>query len=215
LTAEIRQIHATSKGTYGSPRVYAELRDNGTEIGRRRVTRLMRQADIVGLHKRRWRKTTVVDPAAERARDLIGRDFAPGPITDRRYVGDITYIPTWEGFAYLATVIDLASRRAVGWSIANHMRTEFVEDSLKIAFVQRRPERGVIFHTDRGSQTELKPAVATPRRRRWRMRVRDRQRAVFNYIEGWYNTRRRHSSLGYKSPAVFEAINQSVDRQAA
>jgi transposase InsO family protein len=152
LTAEIIEIHATSKGTYGSPRVHAELVDNGREIGRRRVTRLMAQAGIVGLHKRRFRKTTVVDPAAERARDLVGRDFAPGLVTDRRYVGDITYIATWEGFAYLATVIDLGSRRVVGWAIASHMRTSLVEDALRMAFVQRRPERGVIFHSDRGSQ---------------------------------------------------------------
>jgi transposase InsO family protein len=93
----------------------------------------------------------VPDPATERARDLIGCDFAPGPVTDRRYVGDITYIATWEGFAYLVTVIDLASRRVVGWAIANHMRTELVEAGLKMTFVQRRPERGLIFHTDRGS----------------------------------------------------------------
>jgi hypothetical protein len=149
LVAEIRQ---TSGGTYGSPRVHAELSDRGRGVGRRRVTRLMRSHGVVGRHKRRWRTTTVVDPAAERARDLIQRDFATGQVTDRRYVGDITYIATWEGFAYLATVIDLASRRVVGWAIANHMRTSLVEDALRMAFVQRRPERGVIFHTDRGSQ---------------------------------------------------------------
>jgi transposase InsO family protein len=247
LTAEIRQIHATSKGTYGSPRVHAELRDNGAEVGRRRVSRLMRESGIVGLHKRRWRKTAVVDPAAERARDLIGRDFAPGPMTDRRYVGDITYLATWEGFCYLATVIDLASRRVVGWSIASHMRTELVEDALRMAFVQRRPARGLIMHTDRGSQytsgdfarlardngvvlsvgmkgecwdnAVAESFFATIKRelietRPWPTRV-GLERAVFDYIEGWYNTRRRHSSLGYKSPAVFEAISHNVDRQAA
>ena len=247
LTAEIRQIHATSGGTYGSPRVHAELVDNGREVGRRKVTRLMARAGIEGRHKRRWRKTTVADPAAERARDLIQRNFAPGPVTDRRYVGDITYIATWEGFAYLATVIDLASRRVVGWAIANHMRTELVEDALKMAFVQRRPGRGVIFHTDRGSQytsgdfarlardngvvlsvgmkgecwdnAVAESFFATIKRelietRPWPTRA-GLQRAVFNYIEGWYNTRRRHSSLGYKSPAAFEAINQNVDRQVA
>jgi hypothetical protein len=155
LVAEIRQIHQTSGGTYGSPRVHAELSDRGRGVGRRRVTRLMRSHGVVGRHKRRWRTTTVVDPAAERARDLIQRDFATGQVTDRRYVGDITYIATWEGFAYLATVIDLASRRVVGWAIANHMRTSLVEDALRMAFVQRRPERGVIFHTDRGSQGEF------------------------------------------------------------
>ena len=247
LIAEIIEIHATSKGTYGSPRVHAELRDNGRNVGRRKVTRLMATAGIVGRHKRRFRKTTVVDPQAERARDLIQRDFAPGPGIDRRYVGDITYIATWEGFAYLATVIDLSSRRVVGWAIANHMRTELVEDALRMAFVQRRPERGVIFHTDRGSQytsgdfarlardngvqlsigmkgecwdnAVAESFFATIKRelidtRPWPTRV-GLERAVFDYIEGWYNTRRRHSSLGYKSPAAFEAINRNAARQAA
>ena len=247
LTAQIIEIHATSKGTYGSPRVHAELVDNGHEVGRRKVTRLMAKAGIEGRHKRRFRKTTVADPAAERARDLIQRDFAPGPATDRRYVGDITYIATWEGFAYLATVIDLASRRVVGWAIANHMRTSLVEDALRMAFVQRRPERGVIFHTDRGSQytsgdfaqlakdngvvlsvgmngecwdnAVAESFFATIKReliesRPWPT-VAGLTRAVFDYIEGWFNTRRRHSSLGYKSPAAFEAINRSAARQAA
>jgi putative transposase len=155
LTAEIRRIHATSGGTYGSPRVHAELVVTDARLADDESTLLMAQSGIEGCHKRRWRKTTVVDPAAERNRDLIQRDFTPGPATDRRYVGDITYIATWEGFAYLATVIDLASRRVVGWALANHMRTELVEDALRMAFVQRRPPRGVIFHTDRGSQTGL------------------------------------------------------------
>ena len=247
VTGEIRQIHAMSGGTYGSPRVHSALRDNGREIGRRRVTRLMRQAGIEGRHKRRWRTTTVVDPAAERARDLIQRDFSTGTVTDRRYVGDITYIATWEGFAYLATVIDLASRRVVGWAIANHMRTSLVEDALRMAFVQRRPLRGLIFHTDRGSQytsgdfarlardngvqlsvgrtgvcwdnAVAESFFATIKRelietRPWPTRA-GLERAVFDYIEGWYNTRRKHSSLGYKSPAAYEAINRNADRQAA
>ena len=158
-----------------------------------------------------------------------------------------TYIATWEGFAYLATVIDLASRRVVGWAIANHMRTSLVEDALRMAFVQRRPERGVIFHTDRGSQytsgdfaqlakdngvvlsvgmkgecwdnAVAESFFATIKRelietRPWPTRA-GLEHAVFNYIEGWYNTRRRHSSLGYKSPAAFEAINENTGRQAA
>jgi transposase InsO family protein len=247
LTAEIREIHATSGGTYGSPRVHAELCDRGRGVGKQRVTRLMRSGGVVGRHKRRFRTTTVPDPAAERARDLIQRDFATGGETDRRYVGDITYIATWEGFAYLATVIDLASRRIVGWSIADHLRTSLVEDALRMVFVQRRPDRGVIFHADRGSQytsgnlarlahdngvvlsvgrtgvcwdnAVAESFFATIKRelvetRPWPTRA-GLERAVFDYIEGWYNTRRRHSSLGYKSPAAFEAINRHADRQAA
>jgi transposase InsO family protein len=247
FTAEIVAIHATSRGTYGSPRVHAELVDQGHEIGRRRVTRLMAKAGIEGRHKRRFRKTTVADPGAERARDLIQRDFATGPVTDRRYVGDITYIATWQGFAYLATVIDLASRRVVGWAVADHMRTELVEDALRMAFVQRRPDRGVIFHSDRGSQytsgnfarlaadngcqlsvgmrgecwdnAVAESFFATIKRelietRPWPT-IAGVRRAVFDYIEGWFNTRRRHSSLGYKSPAAFEAINRNAAVQAA
>ena len=120
--------------------------------GRRRVTRLMRLAGLEGRCKKRWRKTTVADPEAEAAKDLIQRHFGPGAEIDRRYVGDITYIATWEGWAYLATVIDLASRKVVGWSLADHMRTELVEDALTMAFANRAPEEGVIFHSDRGCQ---------------------------------------------------------------
>ncbi len=152
LTSKITAIHTTSRGTYGSPRVHAELRRQGVCCGRRRVRRLMRRAGLEGRCKKRWRKTTVPDPAAERAKDLIQRHFGPCTELDRRYVGDITYVMTWEGWAYLATVIDLASRRVVGWALADHMRTELVEDALKMAFLTRRPEKGVIFHSDRGSQ---------------------------------------------------------------
>ena len=166
---------------------------------------------------------------------------------DRRYVGDITYISTWEGWAYLATVIDLASRRVVGWALADHMRTELVEDALTMAFANRAPQRGVIFHSDRGCQytsgdfAELARAngvvlsvgrkgecwdnavaesfFATIKRelidtRSWPTRIGLR-RAVFEYIEGWYNTRRLHSTLGYLSPARYEAVHHNADRQAA
>jgi transposase InsO family protein len=116
------------------------------------VTRLMRLAGLEGRCKKRYRKTTTPDPAAERARDLIEREFGPCEEIDRRYVGDVTYISTWQGWAYLATVIDLASRKVVGWALAAHMRTELVEAALSATFVNRRPPAGVIFHTDRGSQ---------------------------------------------------------------
>ncbi len=112
----------------------------------------MRLAGLEGRCKKRWRTTTLADPDAEAAKDLIQRHFGPGTELDRRYVGDITYIATWEGWAYLATVIDLASRRVVGWALADHMRTELVTDALTMAFANRAPERGVIFHSDRGRQ---------------------------------------------------------------
>jgi transposase InsO family protein len=152
LTDQITQIFNESKGTYGSPRVHQELGHRGVTCGRRRVTRLMRIAGLEGRCKKRWRKTTVADPEAEAAKDLIQCHFAPCAEIDRRYVRDITYIATWEGWAYLATIIDLASRKVVAWSLADHMRTELVEEALTMAFANRAPQEGVIFHSDRGCQ---------------------------------------------------------------
>ena len=128
----------------------------------------MRAAGLEGRRKKRWRTTTIADPAAQRARDLIRRDFAPRPGTDRRYVGDITYIATWEGWAYLATVIDLASRRVVGWALADHMRTEPRRGRAVDGVHRRRPAAGVIFHSDRGCQYTSGDfaALASGKRRR-------------------------------------------------
>jgi transposase InsO family protein len=156
LTEQITAVHAESKGTYGSPRVHRALRKQGVDCGKRRVGRLMRFAGLEGRCKKRWRKTTVADPAAEAALDHIQRAFGPGAEIDRRYVGDITYVATWEGWAYLATVIDLSSRRVVGWALADHMRTELVSDALKMAIRNRCPVKGLIFHSDRGCQGEFK-----------------------------------------------------------
>jgi len=247
LLEAIRSIHAESKGTYGSPRVHKELGHRHVTCGRRRVTRLMRLARLEGRCKKRYRKTTTPDPAAELARDLIQREFGPCEEIDRRYVGDITYISTWQGWAYLATVIDLASRKVVGWALADHMRTELVEAALSAAFVKRRPPAGVIFHTDRGSQYTSKnfgslakangvqlsvgrtgecwdnavaeSFFATLKRelietRPWPTHA-GLHRALFEYIEGWYNTRRLHSSLGYLSPAVYESLYCNTVRQVA
>jgi putative transposase len=248
LIEQITAVHAESDGTYGSPRVHKELVKRGVRCGRRRVRRLMHRAGLEGRAKKRWRKTTIPDPETERAKDLIQREFGPCTEIDRRYVGDITYITTWEGWAYLATVIDLASRRVVGWALADHMRTELVVDALDMAFANRRPAFGAIFHSDRGCQyTSLdygkfartngvvlsvgrvgdcwdnavaESFFATIKRelidtRAWPTRGGLR-RAIFDYIEGWYNTRRLHSSLGYRSPAEYEAfIHHHADRQAA
>jgi putative transposase len=119
LVKQIIVIHDESKGTYGAPRIHKELLHRHIAASKRKVTRLMRQAGLEGRCKKRWRKTTVVNPEAELARDLIQRHFGPCEEFDRRYVGDITYIATWQGWAYLATVIDLASRRVVGWALAD------------------------------------------------------------------------------------------------
>jgi transposase InsO family protein len=247
LLEKIKEIHKESKGTYGAPRVHKELLHRHVVCGKRRVTRLMRTAGLEGRCKKRWRTTTIADPDAEAALDLIQRHFGPSIEMDRRYVGDITYIATWEGWAYLATVIDLASRRVVGWALADHMRTELVEEALEMAFANRAPDKGVIFHSDRGCQytsgdfaeltrtngvvlsvgrkgecwdnavaesffaTIKRELIAT---RAWPTRAGLR-RAVFEYIEGWYNTRRLHSTLGYLSPAQYEAVHHNADRQAA
>ena len=247
ITARIISIHKESEGTYGSPRVHQVLRRQDVCCGKRRVARLMRTAGLEGRRKKRWRTTTIADPAAEHARDLIQRDFAPRPGTGQRYAGDVTYVMTWEGWAYLATVIDLSSRRAAGWALAGHMRTSLVEDALSMAFTRRRPAEGVIFHSDRGCQYTSHDYAALARANGvvlsvsrkgecWdnavaesffatikRELINDRpgparaglNRAVFGYIEGWYNTRRLHSSLGYLSPAEYESIHHSACRQAA
>ncbi len=249
LLEKIRQIHDESDGAYGSPRVHQELRHRGVVCGRRRVRRLMRHHGLEGRCKKRWRKTTIQDPAAEaEALDLIQRQVGPGQILDARYVGDITYLATWEGWAYLATVIDLASRKVVGWALADHMRTELISDALLMAFGNRRPPAGVIFHSDRGCQYTSRDFRQLARdhgvvlslgrkgdywdnavaesffatikrelidRRAWPT-VAGLHRAVFDWIEGWYNPRRLHSSLGYLSPAQYEVrIHQKTSQQAA
>jgi transposase InsO family protein len=247
LLEQIRAIHIESNGTYGAPRVHKELLHRHVACSRRKVTRLMRGAGLEGRCKKRWRQTTVVDPDADFARDLIQRHFGPCEEIDRRYVGDITYIATWEGWAYLATVIDLATRKVVGWAMAEHLRTALVTDALTMAFQHRAPEEGLIFHSDRGCQytsrdfADLARAngvvlsvgrtgecwdnavaesfFATIKReligtRVWPTRVGLR-RALFEYIEGWYNTRRLHSTLGYLSPSQYEAVHHNASRQAA
>jgi transposase InsO family protein len=153
LAEQIRAIHAETDGTYGSPRVTAELRCAGRRVNRKRVERVMRERGIVGVHLRKKVRTTVPEPSATPVPDLLKRDFtAEKPNT--RYVGDITYLPVGDGqFLYLATVLDLYSKRLVGWSIADHMRTELVTDALKAAAAARGGRLdGAIFHSDNGSQ---------------------------------------------------------------
>ena len=153
LTTRITEVHETSRGSYGAPRVHAVLRREGERCGRRRIAKLMRQAGVAGLHRRRRQRTTVPDPHAAARPDLILRDFEPiSRATDVRWCGDITYFPTEEGWLYLATVIDIASRRVVGWATADHLRTELVADALRAACHRRRPTGPAIFHSDRGCQ---------------------------------------------------------------
>lgn len=150
--AQIRRIHTAHRGAYGAPRIHAELRELGVCINRKRVTRLMRGHRIVGRHLRRGRRTTIPDPQASAVPDLIGRDFTADTL-DSRWCDDITYIPVGSSWLYLATVIDICSRRVVGWSIAEHMRTESVTDALAMAVLARGGSvDGVIFRSDRGAQ---------------------------------------------------------------
>ena len=152
LGERIEAVHKNSRGTYGWPRVHRQLRREGICTSGKRVARIMRQRGLIGRCRRRWTKTTISGPEAA-AVDLVKRAFGPGTMElDRIYVGDITYIWTWEGWLYLASVMDLASRRVVGWVMADHMRAELACDALSMAIDARRPLPGLIFHSDRGTQ---------------------------------------------------------------
>jgi putative transposase len=149
LLKEIRLVHEVSRGTYGAPRVHAELAAKGIRVGRKRVARLMSQAGLAGVSRRKF-VTTTVKGGSRQAPDLVERNFTV-PAPDRLWVADITYIPTWAGFLYLAVVLDACSRRIVGWSMATSLVTQLVLDALNMAIATRRP-RGVIHHSDQGSQ---------------------------------------------------------------
>jgi putative transposase len=153
LTEQIKQIHAASEGTYGAPRVHADLRlGHGVRVGEKRVARLMACEGLQGIPVPRTVRTTVRVRGVRCAPDLVERDFtAPAP--DRVWCADITYLRSWEGWLYLASVIDCFSRKIVGWSMAGHMRLELVEAALEMAVARRRPDPGVIHHSDHGSHS--------------------------------------------------------------
>ncbi len=152
LTDRIRELHAQRRRVYGSPRIWAGLVvDDGERIGRKRVERLMRQAGLSGLITKQYKATTIRVPGVRVADDLLDRQFAAGA-PNRCWVADITYLRTWEGWLYLVAVQDLYSRRIVGWSMADHMRSELVTDALQMALAHRRPDPGLIWHSDQGSQ---------------------------------------------------------------
>lgn len=226
--------HARSNGTYGRPRIHEDLKEAGMRVAAKRVRRLMKELGLEGVSRRRRTRTTRRDENARPAPDLVDRQFvAERP--DQLWVADITYIPTWSGFLYLAVVMDAWSRRIVGWSMETHLRTELVLDALNMALWRRRPD-GVIHHSDQGCQytsyvfgrrcreADVRPSMGSVGdcydnalcesffatlecelldRRRFRTQT-EAKRAVFEFIEGWYNTRRRHSALGQLSPAEFE-----------
>ena len=233
LAERIAGIHRGSRGTYGRPRVHAELRDAGERISGKRVARLMRQHGIFGV-SRRSVVTTVRDNGAVPAPDLVHRNFtATAP--DQLWVADMTYVSTWSGFLYLAIVLDVFSRRIVGWATGSRMHKELVLAALDMAIFQRNAD-GVVHHSDRGTQytstafsERCAQAGVTPSmgrvgncydnamaesfnatiecellaQRRFRSQ-REAALAIFEFIEGWYNRHRRHSALGYRSPADYE-----------
>jgi len=247
LSQTIRQIHTGSHGTYGVPRVHAELLDlHALRCGRKRVARLMRAAGLVGVCRRRQPRRVRPDETGLISDDLVQRAFA-ATAPDRLWVADITYLPTWQSFLYLAVVVDAYSRRVVGWAMADHLRTGLVLDALAMAIQHRRPTPGLVHHSDHGCQyTSLafgrrcrEAGIAQSMgsvgdcydnamaesfnatleceliaRHRWRTHTEARM-AVFDFIEGFYNPRRRHSALGYLSPAEFERrcfqTNQTSD----
>ena len=236
LLERIREIHAENRGVYGSPRIHAELvLGDGVRVGRKRVERLMRQAGLSGLIARKRGRTTIRVPGVRVCADLVDRAFlAAAP--NRLWVADITYLRTWEGWLYLVAVQDVFSRRIVGWSMADHMRTELVTDALQMALAQRRPAPGLIWHSDQGSQfvslafgQQARAAgiaqsmgskgdcfdnaiaesfFATLKKelihgRSWPTKAELRTE-IFEYVEVFFNRRRRHSTLGMLSPADYE-----------
>jgi putative transposase len=238
LMRRIRAIHERSRGTYGAPRIRAELSAEGLNVARKRVARLMREADLEGVSRRKHVITTRRDREGRPAPDLVDRNFrAQAP--DRLWIADITYVPTWAGFLYLAVVLDVFSRRVIGWAMAAHLRTELVLEALNMALWRRRPEE-VIHHSDQGCQytslafgkrcgeAGVRPSMGSVgdcydnamcesffatleceliERRAFRTQSEAR-RAIFEFIEGWYNPHRRHSSLGYDSPVDYERRHQ-------
>jgi len=240
LLDRIRAAHSRSRGTYGAPRIHAELAEAGTRVGRKRIARLMRAAGLRGVSRRRFITTTVRSDSARPAPDLVQRRFSAEK-PNQLWVADITYIPTWAGFLYLAVVLDAFSRRVVGWAMETHLRTELVLQALDMATHQRRAS-GVIHHSDQGCQytalafgQRCKQAGVRPSMGLvgdcfdnamcesffatlecelldWKRFTTQAEArlAVFNFIEGWYNPWRCHSALGYDSPVRFERRHEQA-----
>jgi transposase InsO family protein len=234
LTDDIKDIYDDSRCTYGAPRVHAELRKRGKRVARKRVARLMRKAGLVGRCPRRFRRTTIPDPATQ-VQDLVQRQFRP-MAPNQVWMADISYIRTWEGWLYLAVILDAFSRKVVGWAVADHLRTDLATAALQLALTSRRPSQGLIHHSDRGSQYTsstyadildqhgLRQSIGRPGTC-WDNAVAESffatlkneliyphiwttrqsaRREIFRFIEGWYNRARLHSTLDYSSPQTYE-----------
>jgi putative transposase len=239
LTEEIWQGFRTHHGRYGSPRLHAELRDRGISCSRKRVARLMREADLSARRKRRRVITTRRDTTHPVAPNVLDRDFtAAEPNT--KWTTDITYIPTAQGWLYLAVILDLYSRLVVGWSMSAHCDEELVANALHMALARRRPKAGLLHHSDRGCQytstayrkkLEQAGVVVSMSRKGncWDNAAMESffatlkeecvgsviyqsheqaRRSLFEYLEVYYNRQRRHSTLGYLSPFVYEQLGK-------
>jgi len=238
LMLNVRVAYRESGETYGAPRVHRELRAQGTRVGKKRIARLMREDDLVARRRKRRAHTTDSNHPHPIAPNLLDRQFDVTGVraANQVWVGDITYIPTREGWLYLASVLDLASRRCVGWAMRETLEAELAVSALRMAVGARRPAPGLIHHSDRGVQyaceayrevLDAHGLVASMSRKgncwdnavaesffatlelelivRSDWHTRDEARcAIFRYIETWYNRERRHSSLGYRSPASYE-----------
>jgi putative transposase len=239
LLEQIREFHRASRGTYGTPRIHRDLRAAGVRVGRKRVARLLKQAGLRGVTRRKWVQTTVRAEHGRPAPDLVQRQFA-ATAPNQLWVADITYIPTWANTLYLAVVLDVWSRRVIGWAMETHLRTDLVVAALNMAIDQRRPQ-GVIQHSDQGCQytavgfglrcraAGVRPSMGSvgdcydnavcesffatlecELLDRVTLRTpREARLAVFDFIEGFYNPRRRHSALDYESPSAFEQRHQT------
>lgn len=229
-----------SRSTYGRPRLADDVRDAGIRTSGKRLARLMRERHIHGASRRKGFKTTVRDRDARPAPDLVDRNFS-ADAPNRLWVADITYVPTWSGFLFLAVVLDVFSRRVVGWAMATHLRTELVLDALEMAIHQRKPS-AVIHHSDQGCQytsiafgkrcqeAGVRPSMGSVGdcfdnamcesfnatlecellvTRRFKNQ-REAALAIFDFIEGWYNPHRRHTSIGNVSPVEYERRNQAA-----
>jgi putative transposase len=234
IVGAIRVSHAASDGAYGALRIHEDLKDEGFRVGKKRVARLMREHGVVGVSRRRGPRTTTRKAGDPKGPDLVEREFTAAR-PDAIWVADITYVPTGSGFLYLAVVLDVFSRRIVGWAMAGHLRTELVLAALDMAIAQRKPT-GVVHHSDHGCQytslafgarcreAGVRPSLGSVGdcfdnamcesffatlecelldRRRFATKAEARM-ALFYFIEGWYNPRRRHSALGYDSPVTHE-----------
>jgi len=241
LIGHIRRIHKLSRKIYGSPRVYFQLKKQGIACSPKRVARLMRQDHLYGRRTHRKVHTTDSQHTFPVAENLLNRKFeAERP--NQKWVADITYIPTDEGWLYLAGVLDLFSRKIVGWAMSSRIDTDLVDHALRMAYYQRQPEHGLLHHSDRGSQYASSPirnllaayhtqvsmsgkgncwdnavmeSFWSTLKNEWVHHQQYQTRAeaktdIFEYIEGFYNTVRLHSTLGYLSPVEFEANHQKT-----